>query len=85
MACAQETWFPRIDTALPGLEEKPGNLWRRHPDGGIAFKPVKGNSLFWINLNKDGKGDENVWHAGLPLAGGRKTAMNIWPRRYYYD
>lgn len=71
-----ETWFPRIEA---GNSTK----WTKHEDGGTAFRPVKGNALFWVNLGQDGKGDERVRHAGLPLREGVKTAMNIWPRRFY--
>ncbi|ETS79442.1 hypothetical protein PFICI_09295 [Pestalotiopsis fici W106-1] len=51
--------------------------------GGIAFKPVRGNAVFWVNLHANGTGDERTMHAGLPLGDGLKTAMNIWPRQYY--
>ncbi|KAL2124976.1 hypothetical protein VTJ04DRAFT_1341 [Mycothermus thermophilus] len=58
-------------------------LWREHEDGGLAFRPVAGNAIFWVNLFPNGTGDTRTLHAGLPLASGRKTAMNIWPRQYY--
>jgi len=58
-------------------------LWREHPDGGLAFRPVAGNALFWVNLHANGTGDARTRHAGLPVVAGRKTAMNIWPRQYY--
>ncbi len=62
-------------------EVKP--LWREHEDGGLAFRPVAGNAIFWVNLHANGTGDPRTNHAGLPLGKGRKTAMNIWPRQYY--
>lgn len=58
-------------------------LWREHEDGGLAFRPVAGNAIFWVNLHPNGTGDRRTMHAGLPLGDGLKTAMNIWPRRYY--
>lgn len=58
-------------------------VWRAHPDGGLAFRPVSGNALFWVNLRADGTGDERTMHAGLPVGKGLKTAMNIWPRQFY--
>lgn len=58
-------------------------LWREHEDGGLAFRPVAGNAVFWVNLHPDGTGDPRTNHAGLPLGEGLKTAMNIWPRRYF--
>lgn len=83
-----ETHFPFVEPAvLPESlvgqangekEQKP--LWRRHESGGIAFRPVAGNAVFWVNLFANGTGDLRTRHAGLPLDSGRKTAMNIWPR-----
>ncbi|KAK3330015.1 hypothetical protein B0H66DRAFT_43047 [Apodospora peruviana] len=64
-----------------GEEVKP--LWREHEDGGLAFRPVAGNAIFWVNLHANRTGDARTNHAGLPLVDGLKTAMNIWPRQYY--
>jgi prolyl 4-hydroxylase len=67
-------------------EEDIRPLWRSHEDGGLAFRPVTGNAIFWVNLHPNGTGDTRTMHAGLPLGDGTKTAMNIWPRQYYaYD
>ncbi|KAK2040880.1 2OG-Fe(II) oxygenase family oxidoreductase [Colletotrichum somersetense] len=79
-----ETWFPQVRAATPQhLAEAGGSRhWRRHEDGGLAFRPVRGNAVFWVNLHANGTGDERVVHAGLPVESGVKTAMNIWPRRY---
>ncbi|KUJ16185.1 uncharacterized protein LY89DRAFT_669730 [Mollisia scopiformis] len=75
-----ETWFPFI-------EARDGDgKWIRGEDGeggGTKFVPRRGNALFWVNLHGNGTGDQRVVHAGLPLAEGRKTAMNIWPRKFY--
>jgi prolyl 4-hydroxylase len=69
-----------------GEEQEAKPLWRKHEDGGLAFRPVAGNAIFWVNLHANGTGDPRTNHAGLPLESGRKTAMNIWPRQYYaYD
>jgi prolyl 4-hydroxylase len=77
-----ETWFPYIEEKVTSgvVNER---KWRKHEEGGLAFRPASGSALFWINLHKNGTGDDRVMHAGLPLKGGRKTAMNIWPRRIY--
>jgi prolyl 4-hydroxylase len=79
-----ETWFPHIEA-----KENPGK-WGKRVNGmggevekGAMFVPRKGNALFWVNLHANGTGDERVVHAGLPLLSGRKTAMNIWPRKIY--
>jgi prolyl 4-hydroxylase len=67
-------------------EEDLKPLWRAHEDSGLAFRPVAGNAIFWVNLHANGTGDTRTMHAGLPLGEGTKTAMNIWPRQYYpYD
>ncbi|KAK8094335.1 hypothetical protein PG997_001020 [Apiospora hydei] len=83
-----ETWFPHIEPptvrsspASEGEDEKA--IWRVHEDGGVAFRPVAGNALFWVNLHANGTGDRRTLHAGLPVDDGLKTAMNIWPRKYY--
>lgn len=57
--------------------------WREHENGGLAFRPIRGNALFWLNLHSDGTGHEKTLHAGLPVGSGVKTAMNIWPRQFY--
>jgi len=59
--------------------------WRQHDRGGLAFRPIAGNGVFWVNLHANGTGDERTMHAGLPIGSGVKTAMNIWPKQYYLD
>lgn len=66
-----------------GRRERTDPVWREHEEGGLAFRPIKGNALFWVNLHANGTGDQRTMHAGLPVGDGLKTAMNIWPRRYY--
>ncbi|KAI1381070.1 hypothetical protein F4677DRAFT_402034 [Hypoxylon crocopeplum] len=75
-----ETWFPYVNTTV---STRADGIWRRHEEGGLAFKPVAGNALFWVNLFANGTGDERTIHAGLPVGEGLKTAMNIWPRKFY--
>ena len=81
-----ETYFPHVmpytGASRESAVEKGNKVWRGHEDGGLAFRPVRGNALFWVNLFPNGEGDERVDHAGLPVGMGVKTAMNIWPRRY---
>ncbi|KAI0141580.1 hypothetical protein GGR57DRAFT_520152 [Xylariaceae sp. FL1272] len=78
-----ETWFPFIDPPFLRAEGGIDNrLWYAHEEHGFAIKPVAGNAIFWINLFPNGTGDERTVHAGLPVTGGLKTAMNIWPRKY---
>ncbi|KAI2463191.1 hypothetical protein F4781DRAFT_135058 [Annulohypoxylon bovei var. microspora] len=79
-----ETWFPFVNTTLPSKADGEGRqFWKTHEDGGLAFRPVAGNALFWVNLFANGTGDDRTTHAGLPVEGGLKTAMNIWPRKFY--
>lgn len=90
-----ETYFPHIDSLAkpnygytdPSIEPRIWNkshpIVRSHDDGGLAFRPIKGNALFWMNLHADGTGDKRTMHAGLPVGEGLKTAMNIWPRQFY--
>lgn len=49
--------------------------------GGVAFKPIPGNAIFWANLYPNGTGHAGVWHAGMPVLEGRKVGMNILTRR----
>ena len=58
-------------------------VWREHEQGGLAFRAVPGNALFWVNLFPNGTGDSRTVHAGLPVEGGTKHAMNIWPRVFF--
>ncbi|KAK8086807.1 hypothetical protein PG994_001781 [Apiospora phragmitis] len=89
-----ETWFPRVEPPTTVLahggdsygvntDDRLAPIWRAHEDGGVAFRPVAGNALFWVNLHTNGTGDRRTLHAGLPVDDGLKTAMNIWPRKYY--
>ena len=49
--------------------------------GGVGFKPVVGNAVFWAQLHPNGTGHEGTWHAGMPVKEGRKYGMNIMTRR----
>ncbi|RDW59584.1 hypothetical protein BP6252_12671 [Coleophoma cylindrospora] len=46
--------------------------------GGLVFRPVKRNAVFWVNIQPDGRGYEETWHAGLPVEKGEKVGLNIW-------
>ncbi|KAI0376562.1 hypothetical protein F5Y04DRAFT_266066 [Hypomontagnella monticulosa] len=79
-----ETWFPLVNTTAPSRIDGEGRgFWRRPDEGGLAFRPVAGNAVFWVNLFANGTGDDRTVHAGLPVEDGLKTAMNIWPRKFY--
>ena len=79
-----ETYFPHIKPISSQVRGDVGaRVWREHEEGGMAFKPIAGNALFWVNLMSNGTGDSRVLHAGLPVKSGMKTAMNIWPRAFF--
>lgn len=91
-----ETYFPHVGPSAQDQDiaaDRPAHeprkwtqsdqIWRHHESGGLAFRPIKGNALFWLNLHSDGTGHEKTLHAGLPVSHGVKTAMNIWPRQFY--
>ncbi|CAM6004160.1 unnamed protein product [Sphagnum balticum] len=81
------TEFPRL--TMPDVEngrwceflecgEEDDNDFLNNGKTGITFKPIKGNAVFWENMRPDGRGDENTWHAGLPVKSGIKVGLNIW-------
>ncbi|PSN69657.1 hypothetical protein BS50DRAFT_661555 [Corynespora cassiicola Philippines] len=88
-----ETYFPLVDVLDRDgerggrLEEGfGGKVTRGEMDGekkGVKFRPIKGNAVFWVNLDEEGVGDRRVVHAGLPVGEGEKIGMNIWPRKFY--
>ncbi|KAJ4296217.1 hypothetical protein N0V90_006262 [Kalmusia sp. IMI 367209] len=86
-----ETYFPGVDVLerdrQGGLEGLFGGKvrkdGRRGKEGGVRFKPIVGNAIFWVNIGEDGVGDRRVVHAGLPVGEGEKIGMNIWPRKFY--
>ena len=78
------TQFPRIEGAFPtrwckfiDFEESKDGL----EAGGIGFKQIVGNPVFWSQLYPNGTGHPDVWHAGMPVRKGRKFGMNIMTRR----
>ena len=62
-----------------------------YPEETIIYKPNESADYLILLLEgrvrietgANGTGDERVMHAGLQLKSGVKTAMNIWPRRFY--
>ncbi|KAK3939290.1 hypothetical protein QBC46DRAFT_438249 [Diplogelasinospora grovesii] len=80
-----ETWFPHVRPITPQQHhhQQHRRLWREHEHGGLAFRAIPGNALFWVNLFPNGTGDHRTLHAGLPVRNGTKTAMNIWPRVFF--
>ncbi|MCJ1287642.1 hypothetical protein MMC26_006994 [Xylographa opegraphella] len=49
--------------------------------GGVAFKPVVGNAIFWSNVHPNSTYHQGTFHAGMPLKKGQKVGLNIWTHR----
>lgn len=87
------TYFPEVEPShnVPNAPHDLNKLYggkvaRGEIDGeqkGVKFKPIKGNAVFWVNLNEAGEGDHRLVHAGLPVGEGEKIGLNIWPRKFY--
>lgn len=67
-------WEEFLDTT-EGLDPRSG---KNVTVEGVTFKPIKGNAVFWENVDRDGRGYEETWHAGLPVERGSKVGLNIW-------
>ncbi|KAF2261852.1 hypothetical protein CC78DRAFT_583218 [Lojkania enalia] len=91
-----ETYFPEVEPwSTSNSESDPdarlektfkGKVLRGEYKGekkGVKFKPITGNAVFWVNIDAKGEGDGRLIHAGLPVGGGEKVGMNIWPRKFY--
>ena len=46
----------------------------------IKLKPQKGTLIIWNNLHKNGSGNEDTLHAGLPIISGEKFIITKWFR-----
>ncbi|MCJ1322276.1 Prolyl 4-hydroxylase, alpha polypeptide [Xylographa vitiligo] len=49
--------------------------------GGVAFKPVAGNAVFWSNVHPNNTYHRGTYHAGMPVKQGQKIGLNIWTHR----
>ncbi|QQR49254.1 2OG-Fe(II) oxygenase [bacterium] len=47
---------------------------------GLKVRPQKNMAVFWYNVLPSGLEDGRTLHAGLPITGGEKYALNIWIR-----
>lgn len=67
-----ETYFPLVepDGTIEQFGDKVAKGEMDGEEKGVKFKPMKGNALFWVNLDGDGEGDRRVVHAGLPIGTG---------------
>ncbi|KAK4500960.1 hypothetical protein PRZ48_006766 [Zasmidium cellare] len=79
------TRFPRIPP--PGLSwngkwceriECEDDLSVGADRGGTTIRPIRGNAVFWMNLDRDLKGDTGTLHRGMPVGTGAKTVMNLF-------
>ena len=44
----------------------------------MTFKPRKGNAVFWMNFDSEGRGYTETIHAGMPVTSGTKVGLNVW-------
>ncbi|KAI1460696.1 hypothetical protein F4805DRAFT_416770 [Annulohypoxylon moriforme] len=72
-----EPWCRWVECPKP--EDDPSKK-DGEPVLGVTFKPVAGNAVYWENFRPDGtgRGWDETWHAGLPVAKGTKVGLNIW-------
>lgn len=75
------TQFPHYEGSFPAKWCKFIDCEDDSGAGGVAFKPIVGNAVFWGNLYPNGTGHPGVWHAGMPVKKGRKVGLNIFTRR----
>ena len=47
-------------------------------EGGLTWKARKGNAVFWMNFDAEGRGYKETIHAGMPVTSGTKVGLNIW-------
>jgi prolyl 4-hydroxylase len=76
-------------TEFPRLERPPAAAWcevlecqqpqeAQQESIGVTFKPRAGSAVYWENFQPNGKGWEELWHAGMPIEEGTKVGLNIW-------
>ena len=46
----------------------------------MIVKPKVGSGIFWSNVYGNGTGNNFTLHAGLPIKGRKKVALNIWTK-----
>ncbi|RKP24552.1 hypothetical protein SYNPS1DRAFT_3682, partial [Syncephalis pseudoplumigaleata] len=68
----------RWATMIVYLNEPQAGGATAFPRLNLAFRPVKNSAIFWLNLDRNGLEDWRTEHAGEPVIGGEKWAMNIW-------
>jgi prolyl 4-hydroxylase len=75
------THFPELKVPRDGLCEF---LECDRPlEDGSTFKPIRGNAVYFKNLQANGTGHPKTIHAGMPVTSGRKMGMNLWTWEYY--
>lgn len=71
---------PRITTLLVYLNQDYRGGETEFPRAGIRFRGRPGDALVFGSVNHDGRPDPAAWHAGLPVAAGRKLILSKWIR-----
>lgn len=74
-----ETWCRFIECDAEVVETDSSSS-SESGDGGVVFRPLAGNAVYWENFRTDGtgRGWDETWHAGLPVKKGTKVGLNIW-------
>ena len=75
-----------IQTNFPRLQKPKDQRWCRFVEcdddnsttEGVTFKATKGNAVFWMNFDAEGRGYKETIHAGMPVTSGTKVGLNIW-------
>lgn len=70
-------------THFPLIERPEESAWCDYIDcestePGVIFKPIAGSAVYWVNIQKNGRGYRETMHAGMPVISGTKIGMNIW-------
>jgi prolyl 4-hydroxylase len=71
----------RIWTMLVWLNEDYEGGETHFPNLGLTVRGRAGDGLLFANLTPDGRTDERLRHAGLPVTAGRKWLATRWIRR----
>lgn len=44
----------------------------------LTTRNISGSAFFWENIDRNGKGRDEMLHAGLPAINGTKVGLNVW-------
>jgi prolyl 4-hydroxylase len=76
---------PRVLTLLVYLNSDYRGGETEFPRAGIRYRGRPGDALVFDSVTRDGVPDPAAWHAGLPVAAGRKLLLSKWIRKGALD